>query len=109
MVERETTEEAPMARTHYLPDDRVHYTWDTAHEPLLALDSGDTVVVNTRDVSDNQIGPDSDSSVIAGLDWDRVYPLAGPILVNGAQPGEAPSKRTVFLIERRPSVRVWKS
>jgi acetamidase/formamidase len=77
-----------MARTHYLPDDRVHYTWDTAHEPLLALDSGDTVVVNTRDVSDNQIGPDSDSSVIAGLDWDRVYPLAGPILVNGAQPGD---------------------
>jgi acetamidase/formamidase len=46
------------------------------------------VVVETRDVSDNQIGPDSDASVIPGLDWDRVYPLAGPIQVNGAEPGD---------------------
>jgi acetamidase/formamidase len=66
----------------------VHFTWDVGHEPVLEIDSGDTVVVWTRDVSDNQIGPDSDASVIAGLDWDRVYPLAGPIVVNGAKPGD---------------------
>jgi acetamidase/formamidase len=75
-------------RTHYLPDERVHFTWDVGHEPVLEIDSGDTVVVWTRDVSDNQIGPDSDVSVIAGLDWDRVYPLAGPIVVGGAKPGD---------------------
>jgi acetamidase/formamidase len=74
--------------THYLPDERVHFVWDTGHEPVLEIDSGDTVVVWTRDVSDNQIGPDSDASVIAELDWDRVYPLAGPIAVRGAQPGD---------------------
>jgi acetamidase/formamidase len=74
--------------THYLPDGRVHFTWDTGNEPVLEIDSGDGVVVWTRDVSDNQIGPDSDASVIAGLDWDRVYPLAGPIAVRGAQPGD---------------------
>jgi acetamidase/formamidase len=77
-----------VARTHYLPDERVHFTWDTGNEPVLGIDSGDTVVVWTRDVSDNQIGPDSDASVIAGLDWDRVYPLAGPIEVAGAAPGD---------------------
>ncbi|HET7050458.1 MAG TPA: acetamidase/formamidase family protein [Solirubrobacteraceae bacterium] len=77
-----------MPRTHHLPDERVHFTWDTGNEPVLRIDSGDTVVVWTRDVSDNQIGPDSDVSVIAGLDWDRVYPLAGPIAVNGAEPGD---------------------
>jgi acetamidase/formamidase len=77
-----------MARTHYFPDDRVHFTWDTGHEPVITVDSGDTVVVWTRDVSDNQIGPDSDASVIAELDWDRVYPLSGPIAVSGAQPGD---------------------
>jgi acetamidase/formamidase len=74
--------------THHLPDERVHFTWDVNNEPVLEIDSGDTVVVWTRDVSDNQIGPDSDTSVIAGLDWDRVYPLAGPIAVKGAQPGD---------------------
>ena len=77
-----------MPRTHHLPDERVHFTWDTGNDPVLGIDPGDTVVVWTRDVSDNQIGPDSDVSVIAGLDWDRVYPLAGPIAVHGAQPGD---------------------
>jgi acetamidase/formamidase len=77
-----------MPRTHHLPDERVHFLWDTGNEPVLGIDPGDTVVVWTRDVSDNQIGPDSDASVIAGLDWNRVYPLNGPIAVHGAEPGD---------------------
>ena len=66
----------------------MHFTWDTGNEPVLSVADGDTVVFETRDVSDNQIGPDSDTSVIAGLDWDRVYPLAGPVYVEGAEPGD---------------------
>ena len=77
-----------MAQTHYFPTDQVHFTWDTGHEPVITIADGDTVVIETRDVSDNQIGPDSDASVIDGLDWDRVYPLAGPIRVEGAAPGD---------------------
>ena len=77
-----------MASTHYFPDDRVHFTWDAGNEPVITIASGDTVVLHTRDVSDDQIGPDSTVEVIAGLDWDRVYPLAGPIAVEGAQPGD---------------------
>jgi acetamidase/formamidase len=77
-----------MPHTHHLPDEQVHFTWDTSHEPALGIDSGDTVVVWTRDVCDNQVRPDSDASVIAGIDWDRVYPLAGPIAIGGAEPGD---------------------
>jgi acetamidase/formamidase len=77
-----------MATTHYFPDDRVHFTWDAGNEPVVTIESGDTVVMTTRDVSDNQITPESDASVIATLDWNRVYPLAGPIAVDGAQPGD---------------------
>ena len=77
-----------MASTHYFPPDRVHFTWDAGNEPVLEIASGDTVVVHTRDVSDNQITPDSDTSAIASLDWDRVYPLAGPIAIEGAEPGD---------------------
>jgi acetamidase/formamidase len=77
-----------MAKTHYFPTDQVHFTWDAGNAPVLTIDSGDTVVVHTRDVSDDQIGPDSTADVIPGLNWDRVYPLAGPIAVNGAQPGD---------------------
>jgi acetamidase/formamidase len=77
-----------MAKTHYFPSDQVHFTWDAGNAPVLTVASGDTVVVHTRDVSDDQIGPDSTVDVIAGLDWDRVYPLAGPIAVQGAQAGD---------------------
>ena len=77
-----------MAQTHYFPNDRIHFQWDTGNEPVIEIESGDTVIVETRDVSDNQIGPDSTTDVVAGLDWDRVYPLAGPIAVRGAEPGD---------------------
>ena len=77
-----------MAHTHHLGDDQVHYRWDVANAPLLEIDSGDTVVLTTRDVSDNQVAPGSDASVLASFDWDRAYPLTGPIAVRGARPGD---------------------
>jgi len=76
------------ARTHYLHDESVHYKWDTGNEPSLSIDSGDTVVVWTRDISDNQVSPDADASVLTNFDWDRAYPLTGPIAVHGAEPGD---------------------
>ncbi len=77
-----------MPSNHEFPTDRVHFTWDEANEPVLTIESGDTVVYETREVSDNQITPDSTAEDIASLDWDRVYPLAGPVLVAGAEPGD---------------------
>src|SRR5215210_1771525 len=77
-----------MARTHYFPADDVHFTGDEGREPVMTVESGDTVVVHTRDVSDNQITPESSTEDIDRLDWDRVYPLAGPIAVEGAEPGD---------------------
>jgi acetamidase/formamidase len=77
-----------MTATRYLPADRVHYTWDTGHDPAIEIQSGDVVVLRTRDVSDNQLTPNSSSSTLRDLDWKRVYPLAGPIAVAGARPGD---------------------
>ena len=48
-----------MTTTHEFPTDRVHFTWDVDNEPVLTIESGDTVVYETRDVSDNQITPES--------------------------------------------------
>src|SRR4051812_49884420 len=77
-----------MATTHYFPLDKVHFTWDAGHEPVLTVSNGDTVVYETREVFDNQMGPDADVGAIAAADWDRVYPLAGPVAVEGAEPGD---------------------
>ncbi len=78
-----------MARTHYFPADRVQYRWDNRADPVLTVAPGDTVVYELREVSDGQIGPASTADVLAGLNWDRVYPLAGPLRVEGAAPGDA--------------------
>jgi acetamidase/formamidase len=77
-----------MAHTHTLSRDTVHFLWDTGHAPALTIASGDTVVTETRDVSDDQITSESDSSVLASMELSRFYPLAGPIEVEGAEPGD---------------------
>jgi acetamidase/formamidase len=73
--------------THYFPD-RVHFRWDDRLTPVLTIAPGDTVVYDLRDVTDGQIGPRSSSDILGRLDWDRVYALAGPLAVEGAEPGD---------------------
>ena len=78
-----------MAETHYFPEDKVHYVWDNELDPALTVAPGDTVVYRTREVSDGQISPSSTTEDLAGLDWERLYPLAGPVAFEGAEPGDA--------------------
>jgi acetamidase/formamidase len=77
-----------LAETHEYPSERVHYTWDARNEPVLTIASGDAVVLETRDVTDGQIGSDSTSADIAAIEFARLHPLAGPIAVAGAEPGD---------------------
>ncbi len=74
--------------THTVPEDQVHYLWDEGNQPTLRIASGDEVHVRTREVSDGQITPESTAEVLGSLDMDRLYPLVGPIYVEGAQPGD---------------------
>jgi hypothetical protein len=67
-----TSKGETLQRTHYLSDENVHYKWDAENEPLVVIESGDTVVVETRDISDRQVGPDSDTSAL-GLGLDRSH------------------------------------
>jgi acetamidase/formamidase len=77
-----------MSKTHYFPNDIVHFAWNVNNEPVLTIQSGDTVIFETREVTDGQFTIDSTTEAIAGLDWNRVYPLAGPVYVEGAEPGD---------------------
>jgi acetamidase/formamidase len=67
---------------------QVHFKWDVGNEPALTVRSGDTVTLESRDVSDDQITPSSTADILGALDWDRIYPLAGPIAVEDAEPGD---------------------
>lgn len=77
-----------MSKTHYFPNDIVHFAWNANNEPVLTIQSGDTVIFETREVTDGQFTIDSTTEAIAALDWNRVYPLAGPVYIEGAEPGD---------------------
>jgi acetamidase/formamidase len=100
--ERRRGKVAPVPTEHAFPNEHVHFKWDAGNEPALVVASGDTVALETRDVSDNQLTPSSKSEDIERLDWDRVYPLAGPISVEGAEPGDT---LAIEILELR--VRDW--
>ena len=75
------------AKTHYL-EEAIHYVYDNAIEPALYIDSGDTVVIACREAADGQFTPESTTSLLKTLDWNRIHALTGPIFVNGAEPGD---------------------
>jgi acetamidase/formamidase len=93
-----------MTGTHELPPGSVHYKWDAGNEPVLSISSGDTVAMTTREVSDGQVTPSSKAGIIPGLDWARFYPLAGPIAVDGAEPGDT---LAIEIVDLKPGTWGW--
>ena len=70
-------------------DAPTHRRWDATLAPVLEVDAGDEVVVETDDFAGGQIVRDSTAADLLELDFDAIYPLAGPIAVRGARPGDA--------------------
>jgi formamidase len=65
-----------------------HNRWHEAIEPAAEVDTGDTVVFETRDAFDIQLGPESTSQDVAAAKLGPVHPLTGPVYVNGSAPGD---------------------
>ena len=74
-----------MAR-HQLDETSVHHAWDADLAPALAIASGDEVELDLRMAGHGQVefGGAADSP---RWDFDTLYHLAGPIVVEGARPG----------------------
>ncbi len=65
-----------------------HNRWHPDIAPMLTVDPGAIVEIETRDAYDGQIGPASCTADLERLDTGRVHPLTGPIHVRGSQPGD---------------------
>lgn len=65
-----------------------HNRWHPDIPPLLAVDPGEEVVLETRDASDCQILPHMTVADLVGLDSKVAHPLTGPVYVKGAKPGD---------------------
>ncbi len=75
-------------REHVLERGKIHYKWDNSLPPAIEIEPGDIVHCETDEVTDGQIKPGMPASALGSLDFDRLYPLAGPIFVKGAAPGD---------------------
>src|SRR5437660_5416619 len=56
--------------------------------PIVEIDEGEEVALETRDALDGQLKPGTTVADFASLDAGAVHPLTGPVFVKGAQPGD---------------------
>ena len=73
----------------HLGTDIVHYAWDRDLAPALELDGAGTVELDLLDSGSGQFDASSTHASLGSLDLGRVNPVTGPILVRGAEPGDA--------------------
>jgi len=78
-----------MSREHVIPAGRVHTKWDNTLPPALEVEPGDVVTCDLAEVSAGQLTSTSTAADLARMDMERIYPLAGPVFVKGARPGDA--------------------
>ena len=65
-----------------------HNRWHPDIPPVLRVDPGDTVVMETRDAFDGAVTPEITAADLHRADLNVVHPLTGPVFINGAEPGD---------------------
>jgi acetamidase/formamidase len=65
-----------------------HYGWDNSLAPVVTIAPGESLEFEVMDAAAGQLSAASVAADIARLDFSRINPLAGPVHVDGAQPGD---------------------
>ena len=78
-----------MTCTHTIHSAHHHHGWDNALDPVLSVTPGETILVETVDSSGGQLDAQSGLAELEALDFGKVNPVTSPILVEGAEPGDA--------------------
>lgn len=71
-----------------LTQEHTHCRWDQSIAPLVTVEPGEIVELETREASDGQIVPGSGTDILARLDFSVIHPLTGPVAIVGAEPGD---------------------
>ena len=78
-----------------------HNRWHPDIPPLVKVDPGQVIGIETRDALDGQVTPHSTLTDLGRISLNVVHPLTGPIYVNSAEPGDL-LEVTVVEIEPQP-------
>jgi acetamidase/formamidase len=74
---------------HTIHQRQSHFGWNNANPPAAKIAPGETVEFHPVDSSGGQLSPSSSVADIAKLDFAKVNPVAGPVYIDGAEPGDA--------------------
>lgn len=89
---------------HTIHQHQSHFGWNRDNPPAARIAPDETVEFNPVDSSGGQITSKSTVADIATLDFAKVNPVAGPVYVEGAEPGDAIK---VTLLDFAPSGWGW--
>src|SRR5258707_14429620 len=93
-----------MTRPHTIHRHQHHYGWDNSIEAVLRIAPGESIEFDVYEASSGQISATSTAADIARLDFGKINPVAGPIFVEGAGPGDV---LTATLLSFTPSGWGW--
>jgi formamidase len=65
-----------------------HNRWHPDIQPVLEVEPGEEVVLETRDALDGYLNAQSTIADFASVPLGAVHPLTGPVFINGAKPGD---------------------
>jgi acetamidase/formamidase len=73
---------------HTLSAEPTHSLWDRSLAPRLLIAPGETASIECLDASGGQVRPGSSVEDFLAIDRNRIHALTGPIVVDGAEPGD---------------------
>jgi formamidase len=90
-------------RTRHLAEEpnTGHNRWHPGIVPIVEVDEGEELALETRDAGDGYLTPDSTEADFASFDLGAIHPLTGPVHVNGARPGDL-LEVEILEVEPRP-------
>lgn len=81
-----------------------HFGWNRDNPPAVKIAPGESIEFHPLDSSGGQLNPKSTVADIGTLDFGKVNPVAGPVYIDGAEPGDAIK---VTLLDFAPSGWGW--
>src|SRR6478736_3781900 len=78
-----------------------HNRWHPDIPPIVKVDPGEVVGIETRDALDGQVTPNSSAADLLKTTLGVVHPLTGPVYVNSAEPGDL-LEVTIVEVEPQP-------
>ena len=65
-----------------------HYGWDNSLTPVARIAPGESLEFDVSDASAGQLSSASTAADVTRLDFAKVNPVAGPVYIDGAEPGD---------------------